>query len=81
MLAEAGFVRATKSLALLGRNRHGHPPHLNHIYKVFVRCEIVGGSPTTSHEIPDLSLTRNVPAQIARMFEHYRRPDLPADFD
>jgi hypothetical protein len=51
-----------------------------------------GGSPTTSHEIqgvgfvakgevPELSLTRIVPGQIARMFKHYRRPDLPADFD
>src|SRR5215469_8609826 len=90
---EAGFeTRATKLLALLDRNRHGHPPHLNHIYKVFIRCEIIGGSPTTSHEIqsvgffgedeiPDLSRTRIMPSQIARMFEHYRQPDLPADFD
>jgi ADP-ribose pyrophosphatase YjhB (NUDIX family) len=90
---ESGFeTRATKLLALLDRNRHGHPPHVNHIYKVFLRCEIVGGSPTTSHEIqgvgffaedeiPDLSLTRNVPTQIARMFEHYRQPGLPTDFD
>lgn len=90
---ESGFeARATKLLALLDRNRHGHPPHVNHIYKVFVRCEIVGGSPATSHEImdvgffgedeiPDLSLTRIVPGQIARMFEHYREPELPADFD
>ena len=90
---ESGYeTRATKLLALLDRNRHGHPPHVDHIYKVFLRCEIVGGSPTTSHEIqgmgffaedeiPDLSLTRNVPTQIARMFEHHRHPDLPADFD
>jgi ADP-ribose pyrophosphatase YjhB (NUDIX family) len=90
---ESGFeTRATKLLALLDRNRHGHPEHVNHIYKVFIRCEIVGGSPTTSHEIqgvgffaedkiPDLSLTRIVPAQITRMFEHLRQPDLPADFD
>ena len=85
-------TRATKLLALLDRNRHDHPPHVNHIYKVFIRCEIIGGSPTTSHEIqgvgffaedeiPELSLMRSVPAQIARMFEHYRQPDLPADFD
>jgi ADP-ribose pyrophosphatase YjhB (NUDIX family) len=90
---EAGFeTRATKLLALLDRNRHGHPPHVNHIYKVFIRCEIVAGSPTTSHEIqgvgffgedeiPDLSRTRIMPSQIARMFEHYRQPDLPADLD
>jgi hypothetical protein len=25
--------------------------HVNHIYKIFIRCEIIGGSPTTSHEI------------------------------
>src|SRR5262245_9275007 len=32
---ESGFeTRATKLLALLDRNRHGHPPHVNHIYKV-----------------------------------------------
>jgi ADP-ribose pyrophosphatase YjhB (NUDIX family) len=90
---ESGFeTQATRLLALLDRNRHGHPPHLNHIYKIFIRCEIVAGSPTTSHEIqsvgffredeiPDLSLTRIVPSQIARMFEHYRQTDLPADFD
>ena len=90
---ESGYkTRATKLLALLDRNRHDHPPHVNHIYKVFIRCEIIGGSPTTSHEIqgvgffaedqiPKLSLTRTVPAQITRMFEHYRQPDLPADFD
>jgi ADP-ribose pyrophosphatase YjhB (NUDIX family) len=90
---ESSFqTRATKLLALLDRNRHRHPPDLHHIYKVFIRCEIIGGSPTTSHEIqgvgffaedeiPELSLMRSVPAQIARMFEHYRQPDLPADFD
>jgi ADP-ribose pyrophosphatase YjhB (NUDIX family) len=90
---ESGFqTRATKLLALLDRNRHGHPPHVNHIYKIFIRCEIIGGSPATSHEIqdvgffaedaiPELSLTRNVPTQIARMFEHYRQPELHADFD
>ena len=32
-------------------------------------------------QIPELSMTRNVPSQITRMFEHYRHPDLPADFD
>lgn len=90
---ESGYeTRATKLLALLDRNRENHPPHVNHIYKVFIRCEILGGEPTTSHEtqavgfflegeIPELSLTRNVPGQITRMFEHYRQPDLPADFD
>ena len=31
--------------------------------------------------LPDLSLTRVTPAQIARLFALYRRPDQPADFD
>ena len=49
---ESGYeVRPTKLLALLDRNRQNHPPHVNHIYKVFIRCEIIGGLPTTSHEI------------------------------
>ncbi len=90
---ESGYeTQPTKVLALLDRNRHNHPPHVNYIYKVFIRCEIIGGSPTTSHEIqgvgffaedeiPELSLTRIIPTQITRMFEHYRHPDLPADFD
>ena len=90
---ESGYeTRATKLLALLDRNRHNHPPHLNHIYKVFIRCEIIGGAPTSCHEIqnvgffaenaiPELSLTRTMPSQIARMFEHHHQPELPADFD
>jgi hypothetical protein len=28
-----------------------------------------------------LSVTRVTAAQIRRMFEHHRAPDLPADFD
>ena len=32
-------------------------------------------------ELPPLSLSRVVPAQIHRLFEHYRHPDWPADFD
>ena len=31
--------------------------------------------------LPELSLTRVVPAQIQRMFEHSRHPEWPTDFD
>ncbi len=91
---ESGYeVRAVKLLALYDRRRHGPlPPRPWHIYKVFIRCELVGGSPKDSHEtagarffaegeIPELSAGRTTPGQIARMFEHYRHPLLPADFD
>jgi hypothetical protein len=33
------------------------------------------------HEIPQLSLTRVVPEQIAHMFEHHRHPEWLASFD
>ena len=38
----------------------------------------VGGSPD---ELPELSLTRVLPAQIDRLFEHNRPMEWPADFD
>lgn len=92
---ESGYqTRAVKLLALYDRNhpRHNHPPFEHHIYKLFFRCDLLSGSPTTSieteavaffaeAEIPELSLTRVVPSQIARLFEHYRNPDWPTDFD
>ena len=94
VLEETGWqVRPVKLLALWDRRKHGHvPPRAFHIYKVFIRCEIVGGGPKDSDEtaepgffgegeIPPLSLSRTTPAQITRLFEHYRNPDLPADFD
>jgi hypothetical protein len=31
--------------------------------------------------IPDLSLARVTPAQIARCFQHLRHPEWPTDFD
>ena len=90
---EAGFVvHTTKLLMLHDRNKHGHTPSLFHIYKLFFRCEMVGGAATSSietaeiaffaeDEIPPLSLGRTTPEQIGRIFEHYRNPGLPTDFD
>jgi len=90
---ESGYrTRPVKLLAVLARDRHGHPPLAFHIYKLFIRCEIVGGAPADSietdgaaffreTELPPLSLTRIVPAQIHLLFEHRRNPDRPADFD
>ncbi len=93
---ECGYrVRATKLLACYDRQRHAHPPHLFHIYKLFFRCELESSEripDPRNHEtgeaawfaqddLPDLSLGRVTPAQIARFFEHLRQPDLPTDFD
>lgn len=91
---ESGFeTRVQKLLAVYDRSKHPHVPVIPfHIYKLFFLCEITGGSMQTSHEttavdffaedrIPELSVSRVLSYQIARMFEHYRKPDMPTDFD
>ena len=90
---ESGFhTRAVKLLAFYDRDMHGHPPFPFHVYKVFFECALLSGVPTPSHEteevgffheeaLPELSLTRVMPVQIARLFAHHRHPDWPTDFD
>jgi len=91
---ESGFeARVTKLAAVYDRSSHPHLPHIPfHIYKLFFLCEITGGQAKESHEttgvqffaednIPPLSISRTLPFQIARMFDHHRHPTLPTDFD
>ena len=90
---ESGYrAKALKLAALVDRNRHPHPPSVNHIYKLFFLCEITGGSPTVSNEtdgidffpvtaLPELSTGRTLATQVARMYEHWLNRDLPTDFD
>jgi len=90
---ESGYrTSVVKLLACYDRDLHGHPPFPFHVYKVFFLCELIGGAPAPSEEtedvaffrqgvLPRLSLTRVTPEQICRLFEHYRHPDWPADFD
>ena len=91
---ESGFkTRASKILAVFDRSKHPHePPFAFHVYKIFVLCTILGGEETISSEtdsvgffseseIPELSVTRVTSAQVSRMFEHHRNPELPTDFD
>ncbi len=91
---ETGFTtRALKLLAIFDRAKHCHVPlHPFYVYKLFIHCEIESGAPRPSLEtlevaffpedgIPELSLARVTPAQIARCFQHLRHPEWPADFD
>ncbi|MBC1238317.1 NUDIX hydrolase [Nostoc sp. 2RC] len=90
---ESGYqTRATKLLAVYDRDKQGHPPFPFYVYKLFFQCELIGGSPSSSIEteavdffpedaLPELSIGRVTPTQIARLFQHYRQPDLPTDFD
>jgi ADP-ribose pyrophosphatase YjhB (NUDIX family) len=91
---ESGFETTVRKLAaVLDRSRHPHvPAKPYHVYKMFFVCEITGGAAKPNHEIhevgffkegaiPELSLGRVLPFQIERMFDHWRRPDLPTEFD
>ncbi|MBD2258693.1 NUDIX hydrolase [Pseudanabaena sp. FACHB-2040] len=95
ILEESGFeTKAVKVAAVYDRDhpRHGHLPEPYHVYKLIFLCELLSGAPTESYEIqqigffredeiPDLSLYRVVPSQISRLFDYYRDPNLPTDFD
>lgn len=91
---EAGCeVRPARLLALYDRNKHEHPYFPFHAYKVFFECELLReGEPTQTIEVlesaffseqrlPPLSTARVTGAQIHRLFELHRQPELPADFD
>ena len=90
---EAGMVvKAIKLLAVYDRNLHGHPPYPFHSYKLFFLCGLRAETDIAPHEtaepsffgeseIPELSLARTTPEEIRRMFDHFRNPHLPADFD
>ena len=89
---ESGYeAKAVKVLALEDRKRR-HPPSLNEVYKVAFLCEWVGGEAQTSaettavawygeDELPPLSEGRVTAGQIKRWFKHWRKPDLPTEFD
>lgn len=90
---ESGYqVKATRLLGVYDRNLHGFPPMIFHTYKLFIRCEVVGGTPATSIEtggaeffardqIPPLSVARVTPELIERMFEHRLHPEWDPDLD
>ena len=91
---EAGLeARAIKLIGAYDRSRHPHePPHPQHVYKLFFLCEMLGGALQGSHEtgegaffaanaLPELSIARVTPGQIARCFAHLHDPALPTEFD
>lgn len=91
---ESGFTaRAVKLCGVWDRRLHGHrPPHPFYVYKLFFLCELTGGEAAPGLEtsevgwfaedaLPELSGGRNQAHQIRRMFEHWRHPELPTEFD
>ena len=91
---ESGYkVQVNRLVAVYDRAAHPHtPPYPFHIYKMFFLCEIIGGKATNTLEtdgvefyakdnIPELSKSRNLPFQIAKMFEYHKNPNLPVYCD
>jgi len=91
---ETGYhVKAEKLLALMDRDSHSHyPPHPFSVFKLFIRCKIIGGKARKSFEtdeikffkedeIPELSISRITEHQIKKMFEHLNNLTLPTDLD
>jgi ADP-ribose pyrophosphatase YjhB (NUDIX family) len=92
---ESGYLaKAVKLAALFDKNnpRHGHPPGILHIYKLFFICELTGGTATLSNEtdgvdffpvnsLPPLSTGRATQSEIERLYQHHLNRGLPTDFD
>jgi ADP-ribose pyrophosphatase YjhB (NUDIX family) len=91
---ESGFeARAVKLAAVYDYRRQANRHPLPYsIYKLFFVCELTGGEARTSletsaveffgpDELPPLSLGRTNPAQIARMYAHWRDLKLATEFD
>lgn len=90
---ESGYeVEPVNLLAVCDKKFHPHPPSPYHIYKMFIRCRITGGSAETGtetsevaffgeDELPELSVERNTESQIRMLFDYYRDPDKPVHID
>ncbi|MCA1063813.1 NUDIX hydrolase [Rossellomorea sp. AcN35-11] len=90
---ESGFdVKAVKLLGVLDKKCHPHPPSPYHVYKVFIRCDIIGGEAAEGvetsdvrffpeHDLPSLSVERNTEYQIHMAFRHLHHEDEPVYFD
>lgn len=88
---ETGFVvEVDRLLGVYDRERWGHPPMLHFTLKTVLACRLVGGTATPSPEttavewfardaLPPLSVHRNSPELVARVFDHADDPGLPPD--
>lgn len=85
-------VKASRLLAVLDKKCHNHPPALHYAYKIFILCEIAGGSFKSvfdildkgffdQNDLPPLSLERVLKEQIDLMYEYKRDPGKEATID
>lgn len=84
---EAGLdVKVNRLVAVLDNRFHGHRPSMIHVYKIFIWCELLGGSLAPSPDIvdaqffaadalPPLSLGRITPEEVNFMFTLLDNPN------
>lgn len=92
---ESGLtVNPVKVLAIMDKFKHNHSPEFSYIYKIFIKCEILGGEICTGLETTDveffdlyqiksldLSIKRNTFEQIKMMFDYQDNPHKDVYFD
>ena len=94
VLEEAGLqVRARGLVAVKDRSLHPYqPPRLEHVYKLFFLCDLLGGELTPGTEttdarffpvddLPPLSLGRTLPEDVGQLLRYHQQPALPPVFD
>jgi ADP-ribose pyrophosphatase YjhB (NUDIX family) len=91
---EAGYqVRASRLVAVKDRSLHPYEPRrLEHVYKLFFLCELLGGAPAVGLEttavdffpldaLPELSSGRTLAEDVRLLALHHRQPDRLPEFD
>lgn len=90
---EAGLdVEAVRIIAVQDRNHHNDPPYAYNVCKVFMLCELKGGTFVPNietlessyfdlEELPALAIEKNNQSQVAMCFKAYQDPDWQVLFD
>lgn len=91
---ESGYiVRVTRLISVKDRRAHPYEPqHLGGIFKLFFLGEVIGGEARVSEEttdvgffplndLPPLSVSRTLRADIEQAWTHLNDPDRPTTFD
>jgi len=93
VLEESGMrVKPRKVIAIHDRNRHAGDVYPYSVYKIFVKCDLLGGEFVHNIEtqaagffsegaLPPLSKTRNTAAQLRMCFRHLRADQEELEFD
>jgi ADP-ribose pyrophosphatase YjhB (NUDIX family) len=95
VLEESGFtVKARKVAGVYDHRKHGYESHLYHFYKIYLICDLIGGSEQISLETlevryfskSEIEAIELDPGRVTRkhalrMFDHFLHPELPDDFD